>query len=180
MADGGPQTAVSQANVMGTEIERKWLVANDDWRAGVSASFAIRQGYLVADDVRTVRVRVKGAHAYLTIKGRPAQGSFARAEYEYEIPVADAHHMLDTLCDGRLIEKTRFLVPVDGHTFEIDVFAGAHSSLIIAELELADESQPHPHPSWLGLEVTHDRRYANSTLASPTARAARATSPESR
>jgi adenylate cyclase len=151
---------------MGVEIERKFLVIGDSWREHVTASIVIRQGYLVADDVRTVRVRVADGRGYLTIKGRPSDGTIGRAEHEYEIPAADALTMLETLCQPGVIEKTRHIIPIsDTIAWEIDEFGGAHAGLVIAEIELAHESQPYPRPPWLGNEVTHDRRYANSALA---------------
>mgnify|MGYP003551531168 FL=1 len=116
---------------MAIEIERKFLVSGTDWRAGESTLF--RQGYLNRDKERTVRVRIAGNQAYLTIKGISTGAT--RAEFEYEIPVADAGQLL-LLCDGPLIEKTRYVVPHAGMLWEVDEFHGANSGLVVAEIEL--------------------------------------------
>ncbi|WP_027468537.1 CYTH domain-containing protein [Deefgea rivuli] len=146
---------------MAVEIERKFLIANDAWREQISRSTRIAQGYLCTDIERTVRVRTKGEAAFLTIKGKNA--GISRAEFEYEIPVADALDMLK-LCPN-VLDKTRHLVDIDGHTFEIDEFHGANAGLIVAELELASEEATYPQPAWLGLEVSGDARYYNSALS---------------
>jgi len=145
---------------MGTEIERKFLVNGDEWRKGQSTPF--RQGYLNRDKARTVRVRIAGEQAFLTIKG--VSVGAARAEFEYEIPVADAEQLL-LLCDGPLIEKTRYIVPHAGMIWEVDEFHGANSGLVVAELELQSENQQFDKPAWVDLEVTEDNRYYNSSLA---------------
>lgn len=145
---------------MGTEIERKFLVVGDAWRAGATGTL-FRQGYLSTHKERTVRVRREGEHAKLTIKGVTVGAR--RAEYEYPIPVADADDLL-ALCEQPLIEKTRYAIAVGRHTFEVDEFHGANAGLIIAEVELADEDEPFEHPPWLGAEVTHDARYFNANL----------------
>ncbi|ALO47213.1 CYTH domain-containing protein [Pseudohongiella spirulinae] len=148
---------------MATEIERKFLLANGNWRTKVVTSIKIIQGYLSRDET-TVRIRKSGNQAWLTIKG-PSQG-ISRLEYEYAIPPADADQMLMTLCDDQLIEKTRHLVPVDALTWEIDEFHGRHHGLIVAELELPHEHTAFERPDWLGQEVSSDPRYRNSYLAS--------------
>jgi adenylate cyclase len=148
---------------MGTEIERKFLLANDGWRAQVRKSKDITQGYLSRGET-TVRVRKSGAQAWLTIKG-PSQG-ISRLEYEYPVPVADADNMLAELCADLLIEKTRHLVPVGQLVWEIDVFHGRHQGLILAELELPHEATDFEQPDWLGQEVSTDPRFRNSYLAS--------------
>lgn len=145
---------------MATEIERKFLVKGDAWRKGEATLY--RQGYLNRDKERTVRVRVAGAKAYLTIKGMNTGA--VRAEFEYEIPVADAEQLL-LLCDGPLIEKTRFLFPWAGMMWEVDEFHGANDGLVVAEIELQSADQPFDKPSWVGNEVTDDKRYYNSSLA---------------
>ncbi len=147
---------------MRTEIERKFLVTGDDWRAGAVAT-PIRQGYLAADSDRSVRVRVSGARAYLTIKG--TLSGFTRSEYEYEIPVADAHDLLDGLCLRPLIEKTRYAVRHAGTEWVIDAFTGDNAGLIVAEVELESEDQAVDLPPWVGAEVTDDPRYLNVNLA---------------
>ncbi|QZA77507.1 CYTH domain-containing protein [Deefgea tanakiae] len=146
---------------MAVEIERKFLVASDAWREQISHSTRIAQGYLCTDPERTVRVRTKGEAAFLTIKGKNA--GISRAEFEYAIPVADALAMLQ-LCPN-VLDKTRHLVNVDGHTFEVDEFHGANAGLIVAELELSSEDAAYPQPAWLGAEVSGDTRYYNSALS---------------
>lgn len=150
---------------MGTEIERKFLlasgVAGDAWRAGAQRR-RIVQGYLSRDPERTVRVRIDETSAFLTIKGKSAGAT--RAEFEYAIPLADAELLLP-LCLSPLIDKTRHVVTHEGHRWEIDEFFGDNAPLIVAELELASEDEPFARPPWLGEEVTHDPRYFNSQLA---------------
>jgi adenylate cyclase len=145
---------------MGVEIERKFLVLNDSWQNVSGVLY--RQGYLNRDKTRTVRVRIAGDAAFLTVKGVSVGAT--RAEYEYPIPLADAQGLL-ALCDGPLVEKTRYRVTHEGTLWEIDVFAGDNAGLVVAEVELAHEDQPFARPAWLGEEVTHDARYFNSNLA---------------
>ncbi len=146
---------------MGMEIERKFLLGNDDWRPlGIPVHYA--QGYLVADGERTVRVRVAGTKAFLTIKGK-SQG-FSRKEFEYEIPVDEALEML-RLCAIPVIEKYRTKVLFEGKIWEIDEFEGENKGLIMAEIELKSEDETFALPSWIGKEVTGDIRYFNSSLA---------------
>lgn len=147
---------------MGREIERKFLVANNGWQAAVVAADALRQGYLCVDPERTVRVRLAGEKAWLTIKGR-AHGA-SRAEFEYRLPVADVHEILQ-MCITPLVEKTRHRVPFAGRTWEVDVFAGANRGLVLAEVEIEAPDAPVALPPWLGAEVTDDHRYANANLA---------------
>ncbi len=155
---------------MGTEIERKFLLRNEDWRAdasrrrgaGVTNGKVYRQGYLSAAVERNVRVRIIGEEGYLTVKGRAS--GITRLEFEYQIPLADAEQMLDELCLKPLIEKTRFLVEHSGLTWEIDEFAGDNSGLVVAEVELDEEAQEVELPAWIGREVTDDPRYLNSNL----------------
>ena len=144
---------------MSVEIERKFLVRGDDWRTDQGIRFI--QGYLNRDMERTVRVRIAGAQAFLTIKG--INTGATRAEYEYEIPVFDAEELLK-ICDGPLIEKTRHTVVYTGMTWEIDEFHGANEGLVVAEVELEKEDQCFERPGWLGPEVTGDVRYFNSNL----------------
>lgn len=153
---------------MAIEIERKFLLANDDWRAGVERSESIAQGYLVgAQALRaglahaSVRVRLAGEQAWLNIKG--ATPGIARAEFEYPIPLDDARTLLADLCDG-VLEKTRHHVRVDGTLFEIDEFAGDNAGLLVAEVELPTVDAPFPRPSWLGREVSALVRYYNVNL----------------
>ncbi len=146
---------------MATEIERKFLVVSDSWRAGAKGK-VYRQGYLSTHKERTVRVRIAGDEAFLTIKGLTVGAS--RAEYEYEIPVQEAAEMLDRLCEQPLIEKTRYKVEHAGYTWEIDEFDGVNKGLIVAEVELPSEEVVFDKPAWAGEDVTDDRRYFNSNL----------------
>jgi CYTH domain-containing protein len=146
---------------MGTEIERKFLVTGEGWRAG-AAGRIYRQGYLSTDPDRTVRVRVVGGDGYLTIKGR-AEG-LVRAEFEYPIPAVDAGEMLDRLCLRPLIEKTRYRVKHGGRVWEVDEFSGENRGLRLAEIELADPAEPVDLPGWVGEEVSSDPRYYNANL----------------
>jgi len=149
---------------MATEIERKFLLKSDAWkRAADGPGTLVRQGYLSSGRQCTVRVRVKGEHAWVTIKGPTIRSS--RAEYEYPIPLPDAAEMLDSLCGAPLIEKRRYLVKHAGVTFEIDEFHGENAGLTVAEVELESEDQVVELPDWIGDEVTGDPRYYNSNLA---------------
>jgi adenylate cyclase len=147
---------------MGTEIERKFLVASDQWRAQVRAQCRYRQGYLASDPASSVRVRLAGDQAYLNIKS--ATLDVTRLEFEYSIPVDDASQLLERLCTRPLIEKIRYFVDYQGFTWEIDVFEGANEGLVVAEIELQSEHQEFPRPAWVGDEVSHDTRYYNVCL----------------
>ena len=153
---------------MAIEIERKFLLANDGWRAGIERSEPIAQGYLVgAQALRdgtaraSVRARLAGDQAWLNIKA--ARLGIERAEFEYPIPVDDAKDLLATLCDG-VLEKTRHHVRVDGVLFEVDEFAGDNHGLVVAEVELPAVDAPFPRPAWLGREVSTLARYYNVNL----------------
>lgn len=145
---------------MAIEIERKFLVVDDSWRSALAVYFC--QGYLNRAKERTVRVRVAGEIGYLTIKG-VSQGA-SRAEFEYEIPLADAKQLL-ALCDGPVIEKYRRKIEFEGMIWEVDEFLGANQGLVVAEIELETEDQVFALPAWVGAEVTGDERYYNSNLA---------------
>ena len=147
---------------MGVEIERKFLVASEAWRPQTSAQTRFSQGYLSRDPARTVRVRIAGERAFLTIKG--ATTGATRAEFEYEVPVSDAAQLL-ALSDGPLVEKIRHLCVFEGMTWEVDEFLGANAGLVVAEIELEAEGQAFAMPAWLGDEVTGDARYVNANLA---------------
>ncbi|ADC72097.1 adenylate cyclase [Thioalkalivibrio sp. K90mix] len=147
---------------MGREIERKFLLASDAWRSHVARSQRMRQGYLCGNDRASIRVRVDEEGANLNIKS--ATLGVERDEYQYAIPVEEAHRLLDTLA-GPQVEKTRYWVDVDGWEYEIDVFEGANTGLIVAELELPASDAEFPRPEWLGEEVSHDPRYYNTELA---------------
>jgi adenylate cyclase len=147
---------------MGIEIERKFLVTGDGWRQPASAQTRFSQGYLSREPARTVRVRLADERAFLTVKG--ATKGATRAEFEYEIPLADAPQLL-AMCDGPVVEKIRHVCLHEGMTWEVDEFLGANAGLVVAEIELVSEDQPFARPAWLGAEVTGDARYVNANLA---------------
>ncbi|MCQ2154325.1 MAG: CYTH domain-containing protein [Bacteroidales bacterium] len=144
---------------MAVEIERKFLVCGD-YKSSARESSHIVQGYLNMDKDRTVRVRVRDDKGYMTVKG-PTNG-VSRYEWEKEIPRDEAAGLL-ALCPA-VIDKTRHLVDYGGHTFEVDEFHGDNAGLTVAEIELSSEDELFEKPSWLGEEVSHDRRYYNSQL----------------
>lgn len=146
---------------MGIEIERKFLVKDGSWKAAADTGRGCRQGYLLSDGGMTVRIRVIGEKAFLTLKG-PSNG-ISRMEFEYEIPCADAEALL-ALC-GKRVEKVRHLVSYAGMVWEVDVFAGANEGLVMAEIELEAEGQKFELPEWVGEEVSGDPRYYNAYLA---------------
>ncbi len=147
---------------MAVEIERKFLVAGD-YRSGVQSSQRIIQGYLSSVPERTVRVRVRGERGFLTIKGIGSTSGASRYEWEHEMPRSEAEELL-ALCEPGVIDKTRHLVPWGEHVFEVDEFHGNNAGLVIAEVELASETERFQRPEWLGQEVTGDARYFNSQL----------------
>ncbi|MGF1540058.1 MAG: CYTH domain-containing protein [Pleurocapsa sp.] len=146
---------------MPQEIERKYLVKGDGWRS-LAAGVFYSQGYIATVGQQTVRVRIIGDRGWLTIKG--ASKGRTRAEFEYEIPVAEAKEMLDTLCDRPLIEKKRYKILQDNLIWEVDEFLGENQGLIIAEVELETEEQKIILPDWIDREVT-DPKYYNANLA---------------
>ncbi|MDX1513599.1 MAG: CYTH domain-containing protein [Gammaproteobacteria bacterium] len=148
---------------MATEIERKFLVKNESWRSDADGGTPIRQGYIVGGAAATVRVRLSGERAWLSIKS--ATVGVTRGEFNYEIPCADAACILETLCTGTTIEKVRFVVRYAGHDWEIDVFEGENDGLVLAEIELQSEGEAFERPAWAGKEVSDDPRYYNSALA---------------
>jgi adenylate cyclase len=148
---------------MAVEIERKFLVADKSVFATLVGT-SMRQGYLSVDPERTVRVRVAGVRAFLTIKGSPSASGASRAEYEYAIPVPEAEELLDYLALRPLIEKTRYRVTVGRLVWEIDVFSGDNEGLVVAEVELPTEATALILPGWVGEEVTGDSRYYNAAL----------------
>jgi adenylate cyclase len=150
---------------MAQEIERKFLVADSRWRTapGLSSAKEYCQGYIAtAKPGQSVRVRIAGNQGYLTIKG-PTQG-IARTEFEYEIPLADAQTLLETLCDRPLIHKHRYRLPMGDIVWEIDEFMGENAGLLVAEVELTSVDQPFEQPEWLGPEVSGEARYYNASL----------------
>ena len=147
---------------MATEIERKFLLRDDSWRAEVDSSVTIRQGYLAGSEKSSIRIRVAGDKANINIKS--ATLDVTRKEYEYEVPLAEANEILDTLCEGPLIEKTRYHVHHGAHVWEIDEFIGDNQGLLVAEIELGDADENFERPDWLGEEVSDDHRYYNVCL----------------
>ena len=147
---------------MGVEIERKFLVVGDSWREAASPGMPYRQGYLSTGPGSSVRVRVCGDKAWLNVKS--AVAGITRREYEYEIPPADAHEILEELCVKPLIEKTRFIVGHEGRTWEIDVFEGDNAGLVVAEIELESAGDEFALPAWAGEDVSGDVRYYNQRL----------------
>jgi adenylate cyclase len=147
---------------MGVETERKFLVKGD-FRKDATGKAEIIQAYLLIDPVRTIRIRIADDSAFITIKTKPAAGSISRGEWEFSIPVEDARDLLPLCLPGK-IAKTRYFVPSGKHTIEVDVFHDRNEGLIIAEIELTDESESFESPQWLGDEVTGDPRYYNSNL----------------
>jgi adenylate cyclase len=146
---------------MALEIERKYLV--DLEKLGtLENGNRIKQGYLSTNKDAVVRVRVKNDKAYLTIKGSNIGAT--RLEFEYEIEVVEANEMLDKLCQKPIIDKTRYLIDYENHTFELDIFYGDNDGLVVAEVELLDENETIKLPSWIKEEVTSDERYYNSNL----------------
>lgn len=144
------------------EIERKFLVKGD-FRGEASHCEEIIQGYLSSVPERSVRVRVKGDKAFLTIKGKSNDKGLTRYEWEKEISVSEAKELLK-LCEPGIIDKVRYYVSFQGHTFEVDEFRGENQGLVMAELELSDESELFDKPEWVGKEVTGDIRYYNASL----------------
>ncbi|HET9818461.1 MAG TPA: CYTH domain-containing protein [Rhodanobacteraceae bacterium] len=141
---------------MAVEIERKFLVKGDGWRQG--RGVRISQGYLNRDQARTVRVRVAGEEAFLTVKGLTTGAT--RAEFEYPIPAADGKELLK-LCEPSTVEKTRRRIHEGGMVWEVDEFLGGNAGLVVAEVELQSEEQRFTKPAWFGEEVTQDPRYFN-------------------
>lgn len=150
---------------MAKEIERKFLVTDSSFKARALTQTDLAQGYLSTDIDATVRVRIAGERAWLTVKSR--NHGVCRSEWEYEVPVDDARCMLAECCGNRTIEKTRYIVDAgNGLRWEIDEFHGRHEGLVLAEIELPDADTPFERPAFIGSEVSGDPRYYNSVLAS--------------
>lgn len=147
---------------MSFEIERKFLVTGE-FKAKAFAKSRITQGYISTVSGITVRIRLRDDKAFITIKGPSHDGGLSRYEFETEIPPDDARNLLK-LCDGPLIDKTRWLVAEEKHVWEVDEFYGDNEGLILAEVELKDSHEPYKRPEFIGREVTGDRRYYNSHL----------------
>lgn len=146
------------------EIERKFIVTTTEFIQESIVQNRIVQGYLNSDPNRTVRVRIKGSKAFLTIKGIGNDSGTTRFEWEKEIAVIEAELLLQ-LCEKGIIDKTRYEIPIGKHTFEVDVFSGENQGLTMAEVELSNENESFEKPKWLGIEVTGDKRYYNSYLS---------------
>ena len=149
---------------MSLEIERKFLVKNLDFKIESFEKKYIKQGYLNADKNRTVRVRVSGAKAFITIKGKSNKAGTTRFEWEKEIPITEAEELM-LLCEPNLIEKYRYLIKKGTHTFEVDEFLGNNLGLIVAEIELSSENEKFEKPNWLAKEVSGELKYYNSSIS---------------
>lgn len=146
------------------EIERKFLVTSTEFQSESKKSNRIVQGYLNSNPERTVRIRIKGTQAFITIKGKGNESGTTRFEWEKEIKVTEAEQLL-LLCEDGVIDKVRYEIPFGKHLYEVDVFEGDNKGLIIAEIELEDENESFEKPNWLGAEVTGDDRYYNASLS---------------
>ena len=146
------------------EIERKYLVLSEAYKAEAFKTTRIVQGFLNSHPERTVRVRVKEKQGYLTVKGLTSSDGVTRFEWEKEISKTDAEALL-TLCEKGIIDKIRYEVKVANHIYEVDEFFGENEGLVIAEIELQHINEPFEKPSWLGMEVTNQIKYYNSQLA---------------
>ena len=147
---------------MATEIEHKFLVVSDDWRNQVTHSVPFRQGYLSNNPSASVRIRIAGDQANINVKGMTI--GLQRPEYEYAIPLVDAHELLDQLCIKPMIEKTRHFVQYQGKTWEVDEFSGDNAGLIVAEVELESLDEDFSVPEWAGCDVSGLERYYNVAL----------------
>lgn len=147
---------------MTIEIERRFLLKNDSWRAQAGEPEIMRQGYLSVEKERTIRVRIIGNRAWLTLKGYISD--VARSEFEYEIPLPHAETMMQTMCPFKL-EKRRYKIDHQGFVFEIDEYFGDNAPLIVAELELPSEDAVFAEPEWLGEEITSDGKFTNAYLS---------------
>lgn len=146
---------------MAKEIERKFLVDANKWEK-TGTPVKIKQAYLLTEPNKVIRVRIKGEHAFLTIKGNLK--GITRDEFEYEIPVQDALQLME-MRTGAVVSKTRFVEKIDNKTWETDVFEGENQGLIVAEIELDDENETFNPPTWTTLEVSTDVRYYNFYLS---------------
>ncbi|MBO7129358.1 MAG: CYTH domain-containing protein [Prevotella sp.] len=147
----------------GLEIERKFLVKGDGYKQQAYSHSHIQQGYICSSHGRTVRVRIRDERGFLTIKGPSGNGGLSRYEFEKEITLDEAEHLMQ-LCEPGIIDKNRWLVKSGRHTFEVDEFFGENEGLVMAEVELGAEDESYEKPDFIGQEVTGDRRYYNSHL----------------
>ena len=148
---------------MALEIERKFLVKNDSYKAMAYSASRIAQGYICSSRGRTVRVRIRDEKGYLTIKGPADSEGLGRYEWEKEIPVQEAQELM-RLCEPGMIDKTRYLVKSGKHVFEVDEFYGENEGLTVAEVELESADESYEKPDFIGEEVTGDVKYYNSFL----------------
>ena len=146
------------------EIERKFLVVSEDFKKEAFKNFSIKQGFLNTDPERTVRLRITGDKAFITIKGKSSKNGLSRFEWEKEIDINEAEALFE-LCEPGIIEKTRYLVKAGDFVFEIDEFYGENEGLKVAEIELNKETDTFEKPKWLGTEVTGKVKYYNSQLS---------------
>ncbi|RAJ17736.1 CYTH domain-containing protein [Olleya aquimaris] len=146
------------------EIERKFLVTSNAFKAEAFKKTRIIQGFLSTNKRRTVRVRLKGEQGFLTIKGISSKNGLSRFEWERKIPKEEAEQLLK-ICKKGVIDKIRYEVKVDNHIFEVDEFFAKNEGLILAEIELTSEKESFSKPKWLGKEVTGDVKYYNSQLS---------------
>jgi CYTH domain-containing protein len=146
------------------EIERKYRVVSEDFKDEAYEKYTIQQGFLSTHPERTVRVRITGTKAFLTIKGKSSKSGLSRFEWEKEIDANEAQNLLD-LCERGIIKKERYLVKAEDFVFEIDEFHEDNKGLVIAEIELKKETDSFPKPHWLGKEVTGETKYYNSQLS---------------
>jgi adenylate cyclase len=152
----------TKPNNLPIEIERKFLVNKELWsQVEKGLPLKIRQGYIHTSEALTIRVRTAGREAFLTIKGKTT--GIRRSEFEYAIPLEEAEEMIVQFC-GKVIEKYRYKVSVDQHVWDVDVFHGKLHGLVIAEIELKDESEHFTKPEWLKEDVSHDPQYYNAVL----------------
>jgi len=147
---------------MPIEIEHKFLIKDDSWKQSIEKSIQYKQGYMISDNKRSVRIRISDQKSWLNIKS--ATIGTQRQEFEYEIPYNEGLEILGSLCEKPYIEKTRYIVKHQLHTWEIDVFSGDNEGLIVAEIELKTIGEAFEKPEWLGNEVTSERKYYNNSL----------------
>jgi adenylate cyclase len=145
------------------EIERKFLVKGD-YKPFVKESIQIVQGYLSSNPQRSVRVRLKGSKGFLTVKGESNKGGTTRFEWETGITKEEAEKLLQ-ICEAGVIDKTRNIINVNQHVYEVDEFYGENEGLVLAEIELSSENETFEKPAWLGEEVTGDAKYYNAMLS---------------
>ena len=146
------------------EIERKFLVLSDKFKQAATHKYRIAQSYLNSDPERTVRIRIKGESGFLTIKGKGNASGTTRLEWETELSLADARPLM-ALCEPGIIDKIRYEVPAGRYIFEVDEFLGENTGLVVAEIELANETDAFEKPDWLGEEVTGRAQYYNAALS---------------